>query len=124
MTLKELQKRIDTAENNPSQMLEIGKEYAEGTIIRDFTAAQAWLLAVTETGENTEAVEAMRILAEKIWKTEEVLTDRDYEDICRELETAVGERRVYLEKLEQLGTEKQRNNMTNKRCNGDEDFVY
>lgn len=134
MTIKELQEKIDTAGKDPQRNLEVAQSYLEGTVLRDPVAAEAWLQRVLELdeGESLEAVEAMRLLGTEVWKKETVLTDADYEQIFQELQTmqqaaqfpdiqlqnTQGNRKEYLEKLEKLGTQEQRETAGKKQRKG------
>lgn len=108
MTKEELQKKINYGEQDIQSMKEIAESYLRGDIIRDTTAAEAWLRKIIDREEGIYSMEAMALLAKEIWKKEEILSDEDYLYICQIYQQTYGEERKELEYLLSLATESQK----------------
>lgn len=109
MEIEELQCMIDRADASPELMLEIGRAYADGEILRDPTASEAWLLRAAASGNNIPAAKAMELLLRKKESAEKMISDQDYAVIYEDWKNAEGEERAYLEyllKLREKGGEK------------------
>ena len=98
-----LQKLIDEADGNQKAMLEIGKWYLEGVVVKDWTAAEAWLTRAMEMEENVLSVQAMELFIRTIEGKAQILTDEDYIEIKRRLSSAPVQEREYLQELERAG---------------------
>lgn len=104
-TRQQLQELIEQAGSDTSAMLSIGESYIRGDVLKDLTAAEAWLTRVLESGDTPEAVRAMKLLGKDIWKKEELISEADFHEIERELKLAKGEKREVL--LELLALKRQ-----------------
>lgn len=94
---------IDRSVKDQRLMLEIGKAYLEGTVLKDLTAAEAWLTRAMCEEENALAVEAMELIGHHIAGKEQILTDEDYKNIREKLSDAAEGEYEYLRALESLG---------------------
>lgn len=103
-----IQQMIDHSENHQRMMLEIGKWYLEGTVLKDFTAAEAWLTRAMNMEENALSVQAMELIGHRITGKVQILTDEDYRTIQKRLSDAPEEESEYLRALEKLGREERR----------------
>ena len=96
ITNEELQKLIDILEKTPEEMRIIGESYLKGDVLDDKVAAEAWLNKVIETGDNEDSFLAMQLLAREIWRKQNVISIRDYEDMKKDFEKG----HIYLDILE------------------------
>ena len=113
MKREELQKAIDQAvylsQDDSDLMLQIGKSYLHGEVIKDPVAAKAWLERILEQGESPQAVKAMELLGREVLKKDRILSEEDYEAICkdvknlRENKAASNNKKAYLLALKALG---------------------
>lgn len=108
MDIPKMQQRIDAAES-AAAMIAVAEGYLDGEVLRDPVAAEAWLMRAIETEDPVQAPKAMAVLAARILKKEEVLSDSDYQDIRRRFQTAAGQEREALLALLALGSQRQKN---------------
>lgn len=85
MTREQLQKQIDKANHTAREMRLIGESYLKGDVIKDKVAADAWLMKVVEMEEPVESALAMIVIAKEILGVEEVISEKDYEDMKKEI---------------------------------------
>lgn len=107
MDIPKMQQRIDAAES-AAAMISVAEAYLDGEVLRDPIAAEAWLMRAIETEDPLEAPKAMAVLAARILKKEEVLSDSDYQDILRCVQTADNQERKALLGLLELGSDRQK----------------
>lgn len=124
MKTTEMQALIDHC-GGPADMIAIARGYLDGAVLRDFVAAEAWLMKAIEAEEPQESPKAMALLAHRILGREAVLSDEDYQDIHRRADTAEGREREELLALLELGSERQKTlcTVTKKRCNNNGKMV-
>lgn len=108
VTREELQKMIDQPDKQASQMREIGQSYLRGDVLKDVVAAESWLMKVIEAEDAKESPLAMALIAKEILGKEQLLSDEDYLEIRKELETTEGEEKEKLERILTFATEKQK----------------
>lgn len=108
MDIPQMQQRIDAAES-AAAMIAVAEGYLDGEVLRDPVAAEAWLMRAIETEDPVQAPKAMAVLAARILKKAEVLSDSDYQDIRRQARTAAGQERDALLGLLALGSRRQKN---------------
>lgn len=107
MDITQMQQHIDAAES-AAAMIAVAEAYLDGEVLHDPVAAEAWLMRAIETEDPVQAPKAMAVLAARILKKEEVLSDSDYQDIRRQAQAAVGQDRDALLGLLELGSERQK----------------
>lgn len=112
--IRNMQYMLDRAENDQLLMLEIGRQYLESTILKDPTAAEAWLTRAMCAKENALAVQAMELIGHHIAGKERILTDEDYKSIREKLSDAAEAENEYLQALASLG-QKERLKMPGRR---------
>lgn len=108
MDITQMQRRIDAAKS-AAAMICVAEAYLDGEVLRDPVAAEAWLMRAIETEDPLEAPKAMAVLAARILKKEEVLSDLDYQDILGRVQTADTQERETLLALLALGSRRQKN---------------
>lgn len=108
MDITQMQRRIDAAKS-AAAMIYVAEGYLDGEVLRDPVAAEAWLMRAIETEDPLEAPKAMAVLAARILKKEEALSDLDYQDIFGRVQTADTQERETLLALLALGSRRQKN---------------
>lgn len=81
---KELQKLIDKEEKTPEEMRMIGESYLRGDVLRDNTAAEAWLQKVIDSGDSKDSIIAMILLMRGIYGIDNVISEKDYQAMKEE----------------------------------------
>lgn len=81
---KELQKSIDKEEKTPEEMRMIGESYLRGDVLRDNTAAEAWLQKVIDSGDSKDSIIAMILLMRGIYGIDNVISEKDYQAMKEE----------------------------------------
>lgn len=104
-SISHLQDMINHSDNDQKQMLEIGKSYLNGVVLRDLTAAEAWLTKAMHMEENALAVQAMELIGHHIAGREQILTDEDYQLILGQFSDPGGMDNEYWKALRNLGRE-------------------
>lgn len=107
MDIEAMQLLIDSG-GDPKTMLAIAEGYLEGAVLRDTVAAEAWLMRAVEAEDPLESPRAMAMLASRILGKEEVFPDSEYLSLRRRAETAVGQERISLLALLELGSDRQK----------------
>ena len=102
-SISHLQDMIDHSDNDQKQMLEIGKSYLNGVVLKDLTAAEAWLTKAMNVEENALAVQAMELIGYHIAGREQILTDEDYQMILEKFSDPGEMDNEYLKALRNLG---------------------
>ena len=108
MDISQMQLQIHTAKS-AAAMISVAQAYLDGEVLHDPVAAEAWLMRASETEDFLEAPKAMSILAGRILKKKEILSDSDYQDILSRLQTADDQEREALLALLKLGSQRQKN---------------
>lgn len=99
MTKEELQERIDRNNTSPENMRRIAESYLKGDVVRDLVAAEAWLMKVIEQEDMEESPLAMALLIKEVMGREQVMTEQEYLEIKKDIETAEGLEKERLENL-------------------------
>ena len=107
MDISQMQLQIHTAKS-AAAMISVAQAYLDGEVLHDPVAAEAWLMRAIETEDFLEAPKAMSILAGRILKKKEILSDSDYQDILSRLQTADDQEREALLALLKLGSQRQK----------------
>lgn len=107
MDIIQMQRHIDTAKS-AAAMIAVAEAYLDGEVLCDPVAAEAWLMRAIGTEDPVQAPNAMGLLAVRILRKEEVLSDSDYQDIRRRAQTAGDQEREVLLGLLELGSERQK----------------
>ena len=100
MTREQLQKLIDKTNLTAKEMRFIGEAYLRGDVIKDKVAAEGWLMKVVEREEPIESALAMLLIGKEILGVEQVISEKDYEDMKIELE--MSEKNEELEMLTKI----------------------
>lgn len=86
MTRKELQKLLDKQNMTAGDMLQIGKSYLRGDVLKDVTAAERWLEKAVALEAPLESALAMSLLATEIYGREYAVAEKDYQVMKEEAE--------------------------------------
>lgn len=101
MEREAFQKLIDSG-TTAERMTCIAGEYLRGSVIRDLTAAEGWLMKAIEEDDPVYSPRAMGILAREILKKKQVIPPGDVADLLARLPAATDRERSELEALLQL----------------------
>ncbi|MDO5153411.1 MAG: hypothetical protein Q4D50_08620 [Eubacteriales bacterium] len=107
MEKEKMQKLIDSG-NTPEAMIAVAQAYLDGGVLRDPVAAEGWLMKAIEAGDPVQSPKAMGILAVRVLGKDRVLSDADYRDIQRCVQSAEGAERQELLALLTLASEEQK----------------
>lgn len=86
MTRKELQKLLDKQNMTAGDMLQIGKSYLRGDVLKDVTAAERWLERAVAQEAPLESALAMSLLATEVYGRNYAVSEQDFEDMKEEAE--------------------------------------
>ncbi len=89
--------------NTPEMMRRIGEAYLDGIILKDLTAAEAWLLKAVEANDPIESPKAMALIARRVLGISEVIPETDLTDIRTRLPDAQNAEREEMEILLKIG---------------------
>ena len=95
----ELQKLIDKEEKKPEEMRIIGESYLRGDVLRDNTAAEAWLQKVIDSGDSKDSIIAMTLLARGIYGMDNIISEKDYRAMQEELNNCKEEEREKVKEM-------------------------
>ena len=101
MESQEFQQMIDSC-TTAEHMVAIAGAYLSGTVVRDLTAAQGWLMKAIEADDPVVSPQAMGILARQILKRDRVIPPGDVPDLRSRWTLAEGREREELEALLKL----------------------
>ena len=89
MTKEEMQKLLDLKNPTAEEMLQIGRAYLRGEVLRDLTAAGAWLEKAVEQETPPASAWAMSLLATRIYGGEFAISEEDYQAMKKDAEGKV-----------------------------------
>lgn len=101
MEREELQQLIDTC-TGAQAMVTIAREYLRGSVLRDPTAAEGWLIKAIASEDPVYSPRAMGILAREILEKDPVIPPEDVPHIQAGLLSATARERTELEELLRL----------------------
>lgn len=90
MEKDKLQKLLDKDRPSAREMRQIAEAYLRGDVLKDYTAAEAWLHKVIDSGDNEDSMIAMVLLVREILGIDEVISVQDYKAMKTDYENSVG----------------------------------